>query len=69
MALRHALMDEAFPILVDCLRDPDEEIRREVLDALYFRTHEDFDFLPEATEFEREKAIQKWHNWLKTLDI
>jgi hypothetical protein len=64
-ALGYTDMDEAFPCLVFCLDDPDEEVRQEALDALFFRTSEDFGFDPDAPEKEREEALKKWRKWLK----
>jgi hypothetical protein len=64
-ALGYTDMDEALPCLVSCLDDPDQEIRHEALDALFFRTGEDFGFDPDAPEKDRQEALKKWRKWLK----
>jgi hypothetical protein len=64
-ALRYADMNEALPCLVWCLQDSDQEVRHEAIDALFFRTGEDFAFNPDAPEKEREDALKKWRKWLK----
>jgi hypothetical protein len=64
-ALRYADMDEALAPLVFCLDDSDEEVRQEAIDALFFRTGEDFGFNSDAPEKEREEALKKWRKWLK----
>jgi hypothetical protein len=63
-ALGYADMDEALPGLVICLEDSDPDVRHEAIDALFFRTGEDFGFQPDAPEEEREEALKKWRRWL-----
>ena len=60
------LYQEALPVLVKVLRDPDATVRDESLRQLIRMTGKnDLNFDVRGSDSVREKAIRKWEKWLK----